>query len=344
MIMFRADADQLIATGHLMRTLTIAEECTNRNVPVCLVLSAGESEGILKALCPEWKNYQIRILPGNYRRPEEELPEFQSLLEQEKPQALLIDSYYVTEAYLKGLQEYVRIFYLDDIRAFDYPVDTVINYDNISKEELPSYQSSYSCSKTQLLGVAYTPLRKQFCGVSYQVREKVANVLITTGGTDESNITREILESALKATNDNVNIHVVIGRLYRNKDWLSKRAEQDKRVHLHEGVLQMADLLQKCDLALSAAGTTLYELCAIGVPTICFAIAENQLTCAKGFAAAGAVIYEEGLDFQASFNDKIKALADDYPLRCRMSAVMRQLVDGRGVGRIVDELLEGTRI
>ncbi len=344
MIMFRADADQIIATGHLMRTLTIAEECSGRQVPVCLVLSAGESEQVLKALCPEWEKYQIRTLPGSYRRPEDELPAFQSLLEQEQPQALLIDSYYVTEAYLKGLQGYARIFYLDDLRAFDYPVDTVINYDIISQEELPSYQSRYSGSEKQLLGAAYTPLRRQFCGVSYQVREKVANILITTGGTDEANITRKILESALQATDDNVAVHVVMGKLYRYKDWLGKRAEADKRVHLHEGVLQMADLMQKCDLAFSAAGTTLYELCAVGVPTICFAMAANQLPCAKGFAAAGAVIFEKHLNFQESFLEKIKTLTDDYPLRCRMSAVMRQLVDGKGAGRIVDELLEGTRI
>ncbi len=340
MIMFRADADQVIATGHLMRTLTIAEECAERGVPVCFVLSAGESERIFKALCPEWAKYQIRILPGSYRRPEEELPVLKSLLEQEKPQALLIDSYYVTETYLKELKGYTRIFYLDDLRSFDYPVDTVINYDVISRDELPRYQSGYQNAQKQLLGAAYTPLRKQFGGVPYQIREQVAQVLITTGGTDDANITGKILTSVRQATENTVEIHVVVGKLNKNKDWLRKSAERLGRIHLHENVLQMADLMQRCDLALSAAGTTLYELCAVGVPTICFAIADNQLAAAEGFAAAGAVVYERGLDFQDDFSEKIKSLADDYPQRCQRSAVMRQLVDGKGAERIVAELVQ----
>lgn len=335
MIMFRADADHVIATGHLMRTLTIAEECAGRNVPVCFVLSSGESERIWDMLCPDREKYQIRILAGCYRRPEEELPALKALLEQEKPKALLIDSYYVTESYLQELQGYTRIFYLDDIRTFDYPVDTVINYDVISREDLPVYQSGYGKSKIQLLGAAYTPLRSQFSGVPYQVREKVENVLITTGGTDEDNITGRILDSVLQATDESVRIHLVMGTLYRNKKWLEEKADRIKRVVLYEKVLQMADLMKECDLALSAAGTTLYELCAVGVPTICFTIAENQLSCAKGFAASGAVIYEKGYSFQ----EQIRSLAGDYPQRCRMSAVMRQLVDGMGAGRIADELL-----
>lgn len=39
---------------------------------------------------------------------------------------------------------------------------------------------------------------------------------------------------------------------------------------------KMSELMQQCDMAVSAAGSTLYELCACGMPTITYVLADNQ--------------------------------------------------------------------
>ena len=72
---------------------------------------------------------------------------------------LLIDSYYVTERYLRVLSEYAYIAYIDDLRQIDYEYDLVINYDCVNDENRLSYEESYSKAKRKLLGLAYTPLR-----------------------------------------------------------------------------------------------------------------------------------------------------------------------------------------
>ncbi len=342
MILIRVDGNQLIATGHLMRTLTIARECVRRNVPVHFVVADEKSEEILKHLWQPGESFEITVLESDYRRPEAELSIFRELLEAQKPEVLLVDSYFVTAHYLETLGRYAKVCYLDDIRAFDYPVDTVINYDVITQADLPAYQNAYLRSKKQLLGAAYTPLREQFGNVPYEVREKVGEVLITTGGTDEENITGKILEDVLAVRAEavmaeDVTVHIVTGALNKHKAWLQERACREKGILLHEGVQNMAELMGRCDLAVSAAGTTLYELCAVGVPTICFTMAANQVPGAQSFAGSKAVIYEKELDFRK----QIKRLTEDLALRQQLRETMRRLIDGKGTARIVDELLKG---
>ena len=68
----------------------------------------------------------------------------------------------MTYQYLDSLSKVVRVAYLDDLRAFSYPVDTIINYDVIPEASMESYQKDYSLAKHLLIGSQYTPLRKQF--------------------------------------------------------------------------------------------------------------------------------------------------------------------------------------
>jgi spore coat polysaccharide biosynthesis predicted glycosyltransferase SpsG len=319
MIIFRTDANETIATGHLMRCLAIAAEC-RRHTAVCFVFADDKSTELLKKLCPTWEDYEIEVLHSDYRKLEAELPALQKIIELKKPNAVLIDSYAVTPDYLAAVSRKTCTFYLDDLKAFDYPVDTVINY---------------------LDHPEYTPLRAQFRDVPYEVRQEVQNILITTGGSDEAGMSEKILEAALSALTSTVNakpatLHLVIGILNRHHDHIKERAAADPRIVLHENISEMAALMSKCDLAISAAGSTLCELCAIGVPTICFAVADNQIPNAERLAAKNAVIYAK----DQRFAEHIQALANDYPRRRALSTNMRQLIDGYGVVRITEKILE----
>jgi UDP-2,4-diacetamido-2,4,6-trideoxy-beta-L-altropyranose hydrolase len=349
--MIRTDANVAIATGHLMRTLTIARECLKRKETVCFVFSDEESVALFGRMCPKEESsvYRVERLFCDYRHPETELDALEKLLQSENPRTLLLDSYFVTPNYLQTIGQYTRVVYLDDLRAFDYPVDTVVNYDIIGVEERQAYRSGYSQARQLLLGGQYAPLREQFCMVPYQTRAVVENILITTGGTDDEDRTTMLIDAVLRGASKQTSIHVVIGALNRHRDRLRERAEHidQQRVKqqqagqkpagqlkLYEGVSDMAALMSRCDIALSAAGTTLYELSAVGVPTICFSMAENQRACAEAFAASGAVIAERG-DFAGS----IRQLVADYPGRCQMTKTMRALIDGKGAARIAEELL-----
>lgn len=93
-----------------------------------------------------------------------ELPQLLSLgahTSSQKP-LLFVDSYFVTKAYFEQAGRSFRIAYLDDVKAHDFPLDYVINYDVLSKDTLAEYTRFYSSANTRLLGSSYAPLRPQF--------------------------------------------------------------------------------------------------------------------------------------------------------------------------------------
>lgn len=342
MIVIRTDANAHIATGHLMRTLAVAKECRRLGTPVCFVFADNESENLLKKLSPDWQDYQIKVLNSQYDDMEAELNAFTHFLNRETPTAALIDSYFVTPAYLSELGKYTKIFYLDDLQVFDYPVDRMNNAAFTDPDS-----NGWQVTPGGVTVINYTlnpklaPLRRQFRDIPYLVREKVSNILITTGGTDEKDMTSKIMMAVESvgitvenAMTDPVSQHVVIGVLNCHREKLRAIAAENPRVILYENHAEMAALMQKCDLAISAAGSTLYELCAVGVPTICFTAADNQMLNAKTLSANEMLIYVDDENFALH----ISRIVADYAQRRKLSAKMRCLVDGYGAVRIAEAL------
>jgi spore coat polysaccharide biosynthesis predicted glycosyltransferase SpsG len=106
----------------------------------------------------------------------------------------------------------------------------------------------------------------------------------------------------------------------------------------------MSKLMQQCDVAITAGGSTMYELCAVGVPSICFSFAENQKLMVKNFFEKGLALYagdyhelEDGLFSEIIHS--LNYLINNTDTRRVLSNSMRQLVDGNGADRIADYLI-----
>lgn len=67
-----------------------------------------------------------------------------------------------------------------------------------------------------------------------------------------------------------------MGRFNPNREKLEQYASEQNNVVLHCDVKDMAGLMTACQLAVTAGGTTIYELSVLGVPFVCFSYAENQ--------------------------------------------------------------------
>ena len=95
---------------------------------------------------------------------------------------------------------------------------------------------------------------------------------------------------------------------------------------------------EKLMLHVSAAGSTLYELCACGVPTITYVLADNQIPAAVVFGDKGIMIdagdVRKNPDFIRDLFDRIMDLAENKEKRIAMSQAMRTIVDGRGANRL----------
>lgn len=340
MIWIRADANREIGSGHVMRCLSIAAALKLRGEEVCFLV-ADESAGVFL----EQRGVDYKILGTAYDRMEEELELITGLLVKEKPDWLLIDSYFVTQRYLMQLRPYVKTAYLDEFLAFSYPVDVVINY-NIYGVCLPYREQAAHGQQVFLLGTEYAPLREQFKDADYTVRKKVEHVLVTTGGSDKYNLAGLILEEVLGHPGvGKLQYHVVSGALNVNYHALEELAQVHENVRLYQNISDMAGLMKQCDIAIAAGGSTMYELSAVGVPTLCFAFVDNQEKIVDTFYQKGYVVYggnyiKEKENFAANVAASLEELAGSEEMRRQFSEKMRRLVDGQGADRIAEALLQ----
>lgn len=351
LIYFRTDGNSRIATGHLARCLSIAKACQSLGMRTCFLLSDKESRDTLLRFLPDTESClsenEVGVLrTAAFDDPERELSEVCALLcASPKDTVYFVDSYYVTSVYLEALRPLAKTALLDDLQLFDYPVDLVINYDVIAQSALCSYRAAYQKARSTLLGASYAPLREEFRSGRMPQRETVSHVLVTTGGSDPFHFCVLLLQ-ALSSKAPGPVFHIVVGGLNTDALQLHALAKNLPCVKLHENVTQMAPLMKACDLAVSAAGTTLYELCALGIPTLSFTMADNQLCAARAFADAGAIfcagdirsgpekVIAGALDFVKRMSDSDQAIE----LRKAARQAMVRLVDGGGSLRIARAL------
>lgn len=336
MIGFRVDANEKIATGHMMRCIAIATECRRREIECLFILAENKETERL-----EERGFKYHILDTIWNNMDTEKDKMKQLILDKELEWLVVDSYQATDSYLNFLNQLVRVFYIDDMGEESYHVSALLHYGQWPEDTL--YKQKYINSKTELLvGMEYVPLREEFySGVIKKVPDN--NILITTGGTDTYNVTGKVLESLLKnKCFIDFQFYVIVGSMNQNKEILAKIKEKDNRVILCENVKNMAAIMQKCKYAVSAGGTTLYELCACAIPTVCFSFADNQemstaemgrreIMLYAGDARTTKNIGDEIVDrlcYFLRFPDKEKAYGES----------MNQLVDGNGTKRVVDFL------
>ena len=107
-------------------------------------------------------------------------------------------------------------------------------------------------------------------------------------------------------------------------------------VSVAPNVKNMAEIMSKSDLCFGAAGSTSWERCCLGLPTITFAIANNQREIADQLSQRNVAIYSDlsnlKLDFEQFFDMSGKEL------QRALSTNSSQICDGLGVSRVLAEL------
>lgn len=356
-IVFRADGNADIGAGHLMRCLTIAEQIGERGHVV--FWCADEASAALA----QARGFEAQVLGTDYRVMSSELPRLEQLLHggnhnalrsvkhMYTPSVILVDSYFVTAEYLQALGAYGKVYLLEDVPGRIWPVDGVINYNAFADRR--SYEEVYRQGRENIsgsdggqgtklfIGASYVPLRSQFVGRDFQVREQVKELLVTTGGGDRDNIAGKILE---RIKDMECRIHVVSGPCNPHGAWLESYARTHPRVTVHRQVDDMAKLMLQCDLAVTAGGTTVYELCALGVPFVCFSYAENQeaLTEYAGRQEIGLYAGKYHGDCAGTLDkigNLVRRAAEDWQLRRQLSQGAKGLVDGLGAKRLAEGML-----
>lgn len=339
MILIRADANEKIGTGHVMRCTAIADALKQCGQQVCFLTADDKGGRLLKD-----RGQAYEVLHMDYACMEGELPRLRQIFAEKEPDFFLADSYYATPEYLREIRKYVPVGILDDTALTGYPADVLINYNIFARAAF--YGEPEETGTRYLLGPGYAPLRREFAGVDHPVREKAERVLITTGGSDRYNLASGLLKKALAGADTADLDYLVISGAYNVYfEELQELARRHENVHICSNVVNMSRLMRDSDIAVSAGGSTMYELSAVGVPVICFSFVDNQERIVKGFAEEGLVCFggdylTQGESMLDEIVYHIGRLAADFDLRQSYSQKLRGVVDGQGAMRIAEEIIK----
>lgn len=337
-VIIRADSNATIASGHIMRCLSIAIVFKEKGADVCFVTADDNSDTLL-----EGKGFEHITLHSTWDDLSVEIPQMRSLLSEYDNPLLLIDTYSISSEYVDALAPYAKIAYLGSKRGHLGKLDVQINYS--AKTEPDYYRSLYGENIKLLLGLAYTPLREEFQYIPLHFNDKVSHILITTGNTDVNGYVSQIIKEIIDTTMDNdIIIDVVVGRLFGHVEELNALAEKSKNVILHRNVTRMSELMNQADICITACGNTILELAAARVPQIAFSMVEEQTRSALEFAELEMIDYcgEIYRDQEACLK-RIKECLYNHLTnpkeRLELTERAASFVDGKGCERIVNELL-----
>ena len=339
-IYIRVDGNEIIATGHVMRCLSIAEQLRKLGIEVIFVVADDRPCELI-----ERQGFRVDVLHTVWDDLDVEIETFTQYLVQKQVNILLLDTYYVTEKYLEQISNYTKVVYIDDLQKFLYPVHALIHYSAFAdKQEYIAPYENIGRSVDFLIGGYYAPLRDEFALQPFVVSQEVKKVLITTGGTDQLNVAGNLLEELLgDDICSTLEYHVIVGCFNKNREYLYKLQKQYANVHLHENVTNMSEWMRNCDMAITAAGTTTYELCACGIPSVCLEIADNQEGAVRweeeGYMRYAGNAYKDMEACVKKCKEVLHLYQNAYEERKEWSGRMQTLIDGYGAKRIAEYIV-----
>lgn len=194
-----------------------------------------------------------------------------------------------------------------------------------------------------LIGPSFAPVRPEFADMrSLALARRAAGaplrrLLISLGLTDVGGLTGKIVQRLLPRLGE-VAVDIVVGSGAPSLSVLQDMAADDPRIVLHINSQAMAQLTLDADAAIGAAGSTTWERCTLGLPTLQVIVADNQRAAATAMAQAGASLvidWRDG-DFESEFDRAMARLLVDTKLRQALSLRAAKLCDGEGAARVAE--------
>lgn len=336
-VLIRADGNERIGSGHIMRTKSIANELKRLGAKVLYALADERGKRLIN------DEFQSVVLSSNYECLDDEIDALSSIIKEQEIKLILLDSYFVTPKYFKELKKLAKVAYIDDLDAFAYECEALINYGAFFDKN--EYKARQNLAKKHFLGSEFAPLRAEFGSTQKNSKNtQKKQVLLTTGNTDLLGIMPRLLEAFLSDESlKNLEFLAISGAFNEHENKLLALSAKHKNIKVLKNPENMAQIMMGADFILSAGGSTLYELASLAKAVICFSIAANQNNI-KSWAEAGAMLYAgdakaDSHSVVAKSLNLLKSLLNDENLAKTLGQKAHFFVDGKGAIRLAKELL-----
>jgi UDP-2,4-diacetamido-2,4,6-trideoxy-beta-L-altropyranose hydrolase len=339
-LILRNDANVAIGTGHVMRCLALAEAWQDAGGKAVFAMSELSPAVRERLISEAIEVISLENQPGSL----DDAKCVAKLAHQREAAWVVVDGYHFGADYQRGLKSAgLQVLCVDDNgHASPYTADLVLNQNAHADESLYAKREPYT---RLLLGSRYVLLRREFEPWREWKREIPAlgrKILITMGGSDPDNITAQTIEALTQVRVEGLEAIVVIGGSNPHLESLEHIAAKSGRsVQLQRNTGSMPQLMAWADMALIAAGGTLWELLFMGCSVLSYARNPIQGKIIADLAREGVV---RDLGNPEEFEPlavcaTIMELAASVERRSRICALGRQRIDGRGAGRICELLI-----
>lgn len=351
-VAIRVDSSERIGAGHLARCLALADALRSRGAVVLFVCRSlpGDLSNLVRR-----SGFELISLEQPSESVETGEPTFWLggiTGEQDADECLrrfadlgrnidwlVADNYGVDVNWERRLRPRVgRLAVIDDLANRDHDCDLLID-PNLQSEELDRYSGRIPFESLRLIGPQYALLRDEFAKQRGTLRVRdgvVRRILIFFGGTDPTNETSKALDAIRSLERDDLELDVVVGATAPHRASVHERCALDPHIRIHEQTNQMARLLRDADLAIGAGGTSMWERCAMGIPSIVIAVADNQVPASEMMNDQGRAFYI-GRSCEVTVSELSRILSGvlQIPQLLRsMSSRSAKLVDGGGARRV----------
>lgn len=358
-IVFRVDSSFEIGTGHVVRCLTLARQLAKRGVKsifVCrehngnlipLIIKNG-FEVIVLCKKPQITRETNSVCNGSQYENWlgdlwfEDAKQIKLALIQRSVDWIIVDHYGIDFRWESYLKRFAKIMVIDDLVDRQHNCDLLLN-----QNYLPDIASKYKKIVPEncrlLLGTEYAILHAEYAKLHSELNIKsgrVRRVLVYFGGFDLDNVTGKVVSAFVSLNPKNLIVDIVLSSKAHHFKAVASLIENYNYINLHVDLPALADLMAGADLAIGACGSSVWERCCLGLPTLVITVADNQIQIADQLAKAGVI---DLLGHQNQISNKIILEKIQFYLNnefdTKWSVRCKALVDGRGANRVADFLV-----
>lgn len=336
-LLIRADAGPEMGTGHVMRCIALAQAWQDIGGNVTF-LTSRKTAPLESRLKSESINIvYLRSRPGTV----DDALETADLVQLRGVHWVVADGYHFGSDYQWRVRESrARLLLIDDYGHADhYYADIVLNQNIHASEGIYKKKESYT---RLLLRTKYALLRREFAkwrDWKREIPEMAGRILVTLGGSDPQNATLEVIRALNLSHTPDMEVRIVLGPSNMHEASLVE-AVHGSRFTVHRSVENMPELMAWADLAVSAGGSTCWELAYLGLPCLVLVLTENQRGIAEGLDEFGTVVnLGRHQDLDAEYiSEQLSKVIRSAERRKRMSQLGITLVDGHGSSRVVKQM------
>ena len=339
-IAIRADASEKIGHGHVMRCLTLASGLNLAGADVSLLsrdLPIELETSVLQAQC---QYYELPKWIGN-KWQDDALSSGKILSANDPLDWLIVDHYGLDYKWEQQMRRYTkRIFAIDDLADRQHLTDVLLD-PNYPDDAVERYRGKLPANCLVLSGTNFVLLREEFISErASRDNNNRTNLLIQFGGADPINCTAFTIRALAPILAKGVPCDVVVGGAYTHLADLHGLLNEYHfpKVNLYVATNDMATLISHARLAVAGGGTSVWERCCLGLPSIVMAIAENQFKPLERLQETGAVKslgYAHSVD-PNQLRSEVEAIWSDSKQLQIMGEFGQALVDGNGLRRVLD--------